>query len=70
MVAKLQSAARRVAEDYNAVFVPTQEEFNRLSRVREAAYWVWDGVHPTEPGHGVIARAWLKHTGLLNVECS
>lgn len=22
-------------------------------------YWIWDGIHPTEPGHQLIADAWM-----------
>ena len=61
----LQSATRRAAEDYGAVFVPTQKMFNSLAEKREPAYWVWDGVHPTEAGHGALALQWLEKTELL-----
>ncbi len=63
----LQSAVRRVSEDFGTVFVPTQEMFDRLCEKREPAYWVWDGVHPTEAGHGALALKWLEKTGLLKV---
>lgn len=63
-MAQIRELVRRIATDYKAVFVPTQELFNSLTAQREASYWVWDGVHPTEAGHGVIARQWLKETGL------
>lgn len=23
-------------------------------------YWLWDGIHPTEPMHGFLAELWLK----------
>ena len=51
---------RSVAERADAVFVPLQETFDRLCAVREPSYWLWDGVHPTESGHAVIAEAWLR----------
>ena len=54
-----RSACRRVAADYGAIFVPLQEKFEALCRLREASYWIWDGVHPTEAGHGIIAREWM-----------
>ena len=63
-MALLRETVRRIAAEYKAVFVPTQELFDFLTNRREAGYWVWDGVHPTEAGHGIIARQWLKQTGL------
>ena len=65
-----QSVVRRVAEDYGAVFVPLQEKLNRLCEKQSHEYWVWDGVHPTEAGHGIIAREWLKATGLWELAIS
>ncbi|MCR4578141.1 MAG: SGNH/GDSL hydrolase family protein [Clostridiales bacterium] len=63
-MALIRETVRRIAAEYKAVFVPMQELFDSLTERREAGYWVWDGVHPTEAGHGVIARRWLKETGL------
>lgn len=59
-VDRLRASVRSVAERADAVFVPLQETFDRLCAVREPSYWLWDGVHPTESGHAVIAEAWLR----------
>ena len=56
---------RRLAEDYNAIFVPLQEEFDKMCECYNAEYWSWDGVHPTENGHGLIADKWIKATQKL-----
>ena len=53
-------AARRVAEKHGCVFVPLQEKLNEMSRLAPPAHWLRDGVHPTETGHELIARAWMK----------
>lgn len=53
-VRKHADAAKRTAEDNNVVFVPLQEEFDRLSADGDTAYWLRDGVHPTYAGHQVI----------------
>lgn len=53
--------ARKTAEEFGAVFVPLQEAFDRAYEVQDTKYWIWDGVHPTENGHGLIARQWLKY---------
>ena len=57
-------AARRIAEKYNAEFVPLQERFNEASKNVPSSYWLMDGVHPTVCGHGLIADAWIEHSGL------
>ncbi len=57
---RYQEACARVAEDYGAVFVPLQQKFLALAEEYGAAYWIWDGVHPTEAGHGVIALEWME----------
>lgn len=52
--------ARRLSEEFNAVFVPLQAAFDKAASGTEAAYWLWDGVHPTAAGHELIAREWLS----------
>jgi phospholipase/lecithinase/hemolysin len=37
-----------------------QEVFNQAFERAEAAYWIWDGIHPTTTGHDLIARQWLS----------
>lgn len=54
--------ARAAADEYGAVFVPLQETFDRACEKEDTRYWIWDGVHPTENGHGLIARQWLSCT--------
>lgn len=58
-VKRFQEVAKRLAEKYNAVFVPLQTEFDKyLNNGTETEYLLWDGVHPTVAGHGIIARQW------------
>ena len=54
-----QAVVRKLAEDYDAVFVPLQDMFNEACSRADAAYWLWDGVHPTTAGHGLITHRWL-----------
>lgn len=49
------------AWEYGAVLVPLDRLFQEACRKRDAAYWAPDGVHPSLPGHALIAQAWLKH---------
>ena len=57
-----QKIVCRLAKEFNAVFVPLQEVFDKAKTVREPSYWLWDGTHPTEAGHALIAREFLKAT--------
>jgi lysophospholipase L1-like esterase len=51
---------RKIAEDYNAVFVPLQNEFTEAAKLAPADHWMRDGVHPTPAGHRLIQKEWLK----------
>ena len=54
------AAARRVAEKHGAAFIPLQQVFDEKCALAEPAHWLRDGVHPTEAGHELIAREWMK----------
>jgi lysophospholipase L1-like esterase len=59
-----QATAKKLAEEFDAIFVPLQEPFNKIAdKYPPNEYWVWDGVHPMPNGHELIAREWLKHVG-------
>lgn len=57
--------AKNIADEFQAVFVPLQECFDKACEKQDMKYWIWDGVHPTENGHGLIASQWLKYAGHL-----
>jgi lysophospholipase L1-like esterase len=54
-----RAAARRVATDFHAVFVPFQAMFDEAVKNAAPSYWAGDGVHPTIAGAGLMARTWL-----------
>lgn len=56
---------RRLAKEFKATLVPMDSIFAEAARKRDAAYWAPDGVHPTLPGHALIAMSWLKAVGAL-----
>lgn len=60
-VEKRAEAAKRLAKKYNCVFIPLQEKLDELSKIQPVGYWIRDGVHPSNIGHEVIAREWIKH---------
>lgn len=57
---RYQNAARRVADDYEATWIPYQSVFNAALDEAPASYWAPDGVHPTAAGHYRMAQAWLE----------
>lgn len=59
-VGKRAAAVKRVAERFNAAFVPLQCRFDEALKYAPAEYWLFDGVHPTSAGHEIIAREWVK----------
>lgn len=55
------AAAKRVAEKFNLPFVPLQKMFDEAEATAPShGYWLRDGVHPTQAGHTLIKRAWLR----------
>ncbi len=53
-------AARRLARKFDAIFVPMDGIFAAASMNHGPAFWAGDGVHPSAPGHALIAKAWLE----------
>ena len=51
---------KELAEKYNAIFVPLADEFDKLSTMYGPDIWSMDCIHPTAPGHEVIARKWME----------
>ena len=59
-VRKLAEISKQIAEEYSLVFVPLQEEFDKLSDDGDTRYWSVDGIHPTSAGHQVIKEELKK----------
>lgn len=59
------AAVRKLAREFDAMFVPLDGLFAAASAVREPAFWAQDGVHPTSRGHALIAQAWLHAVGAI-----
>jgi lysophospholipase L1-like esterase len=55
-----QKAAREIAKEYKAVFIPYQSIFDKALKVAPGSYWTRDGVHPTLAGANLMASAWLQ----------
>lgn len=52
-------AIRELAREFGTYYVPLDGLFAQASTKAEPAYWAGDGVHPTDAGHALIAKAWL-----------
>ncbi len=57
--------AAEVAKGAGAIWVPFQEAFAAAVKAgTEPAYWAADGVHPTQAGHGLMAKVWRDSVGI------
>lgn len=54
------AAVKKIAEEFNLIFVPLQKMFDEAEKACEASYWLIDGVHPTPAGHQLIADKWCE----------
>jgi lysophospholipase L1-like esterase len=57
---KYRAAAKRVAEEAGATFVPFQAMFDAASKIAPPERWAGDGVHPSADGAALMAHGWLK----------
>jgi lysophospholipase L1-like esterase len=55
-----QEAAKDIAEQFGATFIPFQKVFDEAQKRAPGAYWTGDGVHPTLSGAQLMAQAWLE----------
>ncbi|MDR6945239.1 SGNH/GDSL hydrolase family protein [Mucilaginibacter pocheonensis] len=53
-------AARDIATEFGAIFVPYQAAFDKALALAPAPYWSLDGVHPSVAGEALMAQTWLK----------
>jgi len=58
-----RAAARAVADDAHAAFVPFHTMFESATRLAPPERWAGDGVHPSSDGATLMAHAWLKAAG-------
>jgi lysophospholipase L1-like esterase len=57
---KFRAAARQVAEESQALFVPFQTAFDEAVKYAPPEVWAKDGVHPTGDGAALMAHTWLR----------
>jgi lysophospholipase L1-like esterase len=54
-----QKAAREIAEQFGAVFIPFQKIYDEAQKKAPGVYWTADGVHPSLAGAQLMAQALL-----------
>jgi acyl-CoA thioesterase I len=54
---------RELAVEFGAALVPLDGLFAEAATRAPAAFWLPDGVHPSDAGHALIAEAWLQRFG-------
>ncbi len=55
-----QSSAKKIADEFNAIWVPFQMVFDEAVKHAPATYWTGDGVHPSMAGAQLMAETWLR----------
>ena len=57
---RYRSSAKKVAQEFEAVFIPFQSIFDEAQKHAPGRYWTGDGVHPSMAGAALMAQAWMK----------
>ena len=55
-----QKAAKEIADQFEATFIPFQKVYDEAQKRAPGAYWTGDGVHASFAGAQLMAQAWLK----------
>jgi lysophospholipase L1-like esterase len=61
-IESVRPVVAKLASDYKAVLIKTQDIFDAAAKKVDPAHWIWDGVHPLPQGHELIARNWIQET--------
>ena len=66
---RLRAIVAKLASEFGAVLLKTQEIFDDAARRVEPSHWIWDGVHPLPQGHELVARNWIETVAKAWGEC-
>lgn len=55
-----RAVVKKLAEEFKAVFIPFDKIMTDEAIKKSPEYWAADGVHPTDAGHGLIAKVWIE----------
>ena len=59
-----RAVAKKMADEFNALFVPFQTMFDNAAKKAPPEYWANDGVHPSIAGAYLMGQEWLKVVGI------
>ena len=59
-----RAVSKKLAGEFNTVFVPFQAAFDEAVKKAPATWWSADGVHPDLPGRQLMAEVWGRATGV------
>ncbi|MDR1171684.1 MAG: SGNH/GDSL hydrolase family protein [Bacteroidales bacterium] len=57
---KYREAAKNLADEFKAVFIPYQKVFDEAQKRAPGVYWTHDGVHASLAGARLMANAWME----------
>jgi lysophospholipase L1-like esterase len=60
---KYRAAAKRIADQHRAAFVPFHTMFDEAVKYAPPEHWAGDGVHPSPAGTALMAHFWVKAVG-------
>lgn len=55
-----QKAAKEIAGQFGAIFVPFQKVYDEAQKLAPGSYWTPDGVHASFAGAQLMAKAWME----------
>jgi len=55
---------RKLAREFATYYIPLDGIFAQASVIRELDFWSSDGVHLTQAGNALVAKAWLNTVGI------
>ena len=58
-----REAAKKLADEFKAVFIPYQKVFDEAQKQAPGVYWTHDGVHASLAGACLMANAWMEAIG-------
>ena len=62
-VSEAAEISKRLSDKYGCKFIPLQSILDDVAKVKGASYLSGDGVHPSNKGHELIMKEWIKAFG-------
>lgn len=59
-ISLIQKGLPDIVKEYNLIYVPFQDAFDKWAEKIPASYMIWDNVHPTMAGHQIMADRWFE----------